>query len=273
MTQVRDPAVAGSFYPSDSHELRTAIECMLGQVRPQPGPAPRALIVPHAGYVYSGPIAAAAYAQLVPHRELYRRVVLLGPAHRVSCRGMALPEADVFQTPLGAVPVDRTAINPIDHPAVAVFEATHRLEHSLEVQLPFLQIVLGSFRLVPLVVGDTAPEAVAKVVEASWDLPATLVVISSDLSHYLDYDESRARDRATCRAIEALDAGRIGHHDACGATPVNGLLIAARRCGMHVQTLDLRNSGDTAGGRDRVVGYGAWMVLDGETCAQAASLR
>jgi len=267
---VREPAVAGSFYPSDPHELRTAIESMLEQVRPRPGPAPKALIVPHAGYIYSGPIAATAYAQLVSHRARYQSVVLLGPAHRVPVRGLALPESDIFRTPLGAIPMDRKAISRLDHPAITTREAAHCLEHSLEVQLPFLQVVLDAFRLVPLVVGDTTPGTVADILDALWNGPGTLFIISSDLSHYLPFAESRERDGETCRAIEALEATHISHDRACGATPLGGLLVAARRHGLQVQTLDLRNSGDTAGDRRQVVGYGAWMLLEEETCAFAA---
>jgi len=219
--------------------------------------------VPHAGYIYSGPVAAAAYARLHPHRDEYTRVVLLGPSHLVAVPGLATSGADMFRTPLGDVPLDRAAIDALDLPES---DAAHRLEHSLEVHLPFLQIVIGTFSLVPIVVGDADPEAVAKVINSLWGgpetLPETLIVISSDLSHYLPYDEARTRDRATCQAIENFDALHISHADACGATPVGGLLIAAQRRGMQITTLNLRNSGDTAGGKEQVVGYGSWMLLD-----------
>mgnify|MGYP001828959033 FL=1 len=262
MTTIREPAVAGMFYPGDAGELRTTIQAFMDCTPAQPGPAPKALIAPHAGYVYSGPVAASAYASLYPHRDQYTRVVLLGPSHRVPVRNLATSSADVFRTPLGDVPVDREAIAAVNMPEMAVLEAAHQLEHSLEVHLPFLQVVLGSFTLVPLVGGDAAPDSVARLLDRLWGGPETLIVVSSDLSHYLAYDEAVNQDRRTCEAIERLDESGIGYDDACGATPVRGLLVAARRRAMQVKTLDLRNSGDTAGGRDRVVGYGAWTFIN-----------
>ena len=262
MTMIREAAVAGQFYPGNASELRTTINAFFGVVRVLPGPAPKALIVPHAGYIYSGPVAATAYAGLRAYREQYTRVILLGPAHRVAFRGLALSAADVFRTPLGDVALDKEAIAALDMPEVTVFDATHQLEHSLEVHLPFLQSVIESFSVVPLIVGDAAPETVAEVIDALWGGPETLIVVSSDLSHYLTYEKARAVDHATCQAIENLEADRIDHHGACGATPIGGLLIAARRHGMKVTTLDLRNSGDTAGDRSRVVGYGSWLFLE-----------
>jgi len=263
MTLIREPAVAGQFYPGNRSELRTAIRVFLDDVQVTPGPAPKALIVPHAGYVYSGPVAASAYASLRPYSGQYTRVILLGPAHQVAIRGLALSGADVFRSPLGDVPLDKEAIATLNTPNVRVFDATHRFEHSLEVHLPFLQTVIESFSLVPLVVGDASPETVAEVLDALWGGPETLVVISSDLSHYLGYDEARTSDNATCQAIENLDAHNIHHDGACGATPIGGLLIAARRRGMQVTTLDLRNSGDTAGDKSHVVGYGSWLFFEG----------
>lgn len=262
MTVIRNPAVSGLFYPGDASELRASIQTLLDQVEPPPGPAPKALIAPHAGYVYSGPVAATAYARLRPYRDRYTRVILLGPCHRVATRNLALSGADVFRTPLGDVPLDNEAIATLDTPKVRIFEAAHQFEHSLEVHLPFLQEVLGAFSLVPLVIGDAAPETVAKVINILWGGAETLIVVSSDLSHYLGYDEARARDRFTCKAIERLEVQCIDHTDACGATPVRGLLIEAKRRAMEVTTLDLRNSGDTAGGKDQVVGYGAWMFSE-----------
>lgn len=259
MTVIRAPAVAGIFYPAGADELRDTIENLLEQAGPQSGPAPKALIAPHAGYVYSGAVAASAYARLLPYRIRYTRVVLLGPCHRVACKGLATSGADAFRTPLGDVPLDREAIAGLGTGEVRVHEQAHQFEHSLEVQLPFLQFVLGQFMLVPLAVGDASPMKVAQVLETLWGGEETLIVISSDLSHYLAYEEARTRDRLTCGAIEHLDTGDITHDNACGATPVGGLLIEAKRRGMRVTTLDLRSSGDTAGGKDRVVGYGAWM--------------
>ena len=261
MTQVRQATVAGSFYPADAGELCNSINRMLDEVPAVTGTAPKALIVPHAGYVYSGPVAATAYSRLRAHRDQYTRIILLGPSHRVAFRGLATSSAAVFRTPLGDVPVDRQAIEALQQPDLFVFDDAHRFEHSLEVHLPFLQVVLGSFSLVPIVVGDSDPEAVARVVDALWGGPETLIIVSSDLSHYLSRAEASIRDHATSDAIEQFDAHSIGHDDACGATPLDGLLIAARRQGLQVKTLDLRNSGDTAGGREQVVGYGAWMFL------------
>ena len=262
MTVIREPAVAGHFYPAQAVELSTTIQVLLDEAQTLEGPAPKALIVPHAGYVYSGSVAATAYATLRPHREQYRRVVLLGPCHRVHVRGLALSGTDVFRTPLGDVPVDKEAIAALDMPDVEVFEPTHQLEHSLEVHLPFLQTAIGSFSLVPLVVGDAPRETVADVIDALWGGRETLIVISSDLSHYLAYDRAQAFDAATCRAIQNLNPDSIDHEHACGATPIGGLLIAAKRHGMKVTTLDLRNSGDTAGGKHQVVGYGAWAFVE-----------
>ena len=258
MTVVREPAVAGQFYPEDPAELRALVSALLREAEPDADVPPKALIVPHAGYIYSGAVAASAYARLSRYRDLYQRVVLLGPCHRVPVAGMALSGADAFRTPLGDVPVDRDTVAALQERGVAVFEATHQFEHSLEVHLPFLQTVLGEFSIVPIVVGEARPRAVASLLEALWDGPETLIVVSSDLSHYLDYDTAREQDAATCRRIEHFDTA-IAHDDACGATPLRGLLLAAQRRGMQVTTLDLRSSGDTAGARDFVVGYGAWM--------------
>lgn len=269
MTQVREAAVAGLFYPADAGELSETVRSMLSNGQAA-GSAPRALIVPHAGYVYSGPVAAAAYARLIPFADRYRKVVLLGPCHRVPLSGLATCPADVFRTPLGDVPLEKALIASLNLPSVAVSTEAHRLEHSLEVQLPFLQTVLDEFTLFPLVVGDTAPETVADVIDELWNETGTLFVVSSDLSHYLRYADARRRDRATCNAIEQLESARISHADACGAAAVSGLLIVARRRGLNARTLDLRNSGDTAGGREQVVGYGSWLFEEGKSCDLAA---
>jgi hypothetical protein len=264
MSQIRSAAVAGAFYPGSARELSAMVRRLLDDAgTPGTGPAPKAIIAPHAGYIYSGAVAASVYARLKPLRGRIDRVVLLGPCHRVAVRGLALSGADAFATPLGDVPVDKDAGAAIaDLPQVRTVDATHAQEHSLEVHLPFLQEVLGAFTLVPLVVGDASAEEVADVLERLWGGPETLIVISSDLSHYLDYDTASRLDRETCSAIEALDHTRIGYDQACGRIPVSGLLAVAKRRGLSVTTLDLRNSGDTAGGRDRVVGYGAWMFVE-----------
>lgn len=261
MTQVREMAVAGSFYPYDASDLKGMIHDLLGQTAGESTSAPKALVVPHAGYLYSGPIAAAAYGRLHAYREQYTRVVLLGPSHRVPFHGLATSNARVFRTPLGDVPLDREALETANLEELPAFDEAHRLEHSLEVQLPFLQVMLDSFSLVPIVAGDCGPEAVARVIDTFWGGAETLIVISTDLSHYLSPPQARARDRTTCKAIEQFDAQSIGHGDACGATPLGGLLIVARQRGLRVRTLDLRNSGDTAGGRGPVVGYGAWAFF------------
>jgi MEMO1 family protein len=271
MTLVRHAAVAGMFYPGNPRELDSVVRQMLADAAPETpeGPAPKAIIAPHAGYVYSGPIAATAYARLKPVAGVVRRVVLLGPCHRVPVRGLAVSAADAFETPLGRIPVDRDAVDAIlSLPQVQAFEATHADEHSLEVHLPFLQEIFADFSLVPLVVGQASADEVAEVLERLWGGPETIIVISSDLSHYLDYESARHIDAATCRAIEALEPAAIGYDQACGRVPVSGLLTLAKRRGLRVTTLDLRNSGDTAGDRRRVVGYGAWMFTEPEAAGR-----
>ncbi len=222
------------------------------------GAWPKALIVPHAGYIYSGPIAAAAYARLLDARSRIRRVVLLGPVHRVPIRGLALPGAASFATPLGTIAVDAEAVARVrDLPQIRESEAAHSLEHSLEVQLPFLQTVLDAFTLVPLAVGDATPAQVAEVIEQLWGGPETLIVVSSDLSHYHTYADATEIDRGTADAILAL-VDSLDHEQACGATPINGFALCARRHGLTPELIDLRNSGDTAGDKARVVGYAAF---------------
>lgn len=265
MSPVRRPAVAGSFYPANAQQLRRMIADYLQAVRVS-GPTPKAIIAPHAGYIYSGPVAASAYAPLATARALIRRVVLLGPAHRVPFRGLAASSATGFATPLGTVPVDREALAQVlTLPQVRVLDEAHAQEHSLEVQLPFLQEVLTDFSIVPLVVGDAAPADVSAVLDVLWDGAETLIVVSSDLSHYYDYDTAQRLDQATSRAIEQLRLQDIQAEQACGRIPVQGLLHAARTHGLRVRTLDLRNSGDTAGPRDAVVGYGAYALIEHDT--------
>jgi MEMO1 family protein len=265
MPNVRPPAVAGMFYPDDAGDLRRALQDCFEQAHAQPtGLRPKALVVPHAGYIYSGPVAASAYRLLEPLRLLIHRVVLLGPVHHVWVRGLALPGATAFDTPLGRVPLDRQAIEAIsDLPQVEISPAAHAREHSLEVHLPFLQAVLADFALVPLAVGGASPEEVAEVLDRLWDGDETLIVVSSDLSHFLPYPEAMRVDRATAAAILALDSRLLGEQ-ACGAHPVNGLTLAARRRGLACHLLDLRNSGDTAGDRSQVVGYGAFAFTEPE---------
>ena len=262
MHEVRPPAVAGTFYPGTRGELDAAVRGYLADASPSSEGAevPKALIAPHAGYVYSGAVAASAYARITPACGVIERVVLLGPAHRVRVPGLAAPQADAFATPLGDVRLDRAALDGIlDLPQVNVFDAAHAPEHSLEVHLPFLQIALGDFALVPLVVGDARPEEVAEVLERLWGGEETLVVISSDLSHFHGYTTAQRMDEETSRAIEALEPECIGTEQACGRIPVQGLLVAARRRGLRARAIDVRNSGDTASPRDSVVGYGSYV--------------
>jgi len=263
MARVRQPAVAGTFYPRDASELAADVHRYLEQVAPasgRDGVAPKALIVPHAGYVYSASVAATAYARLVGIRDIVRRVVLLGPAHYLPIRGLAASNASSFATPLGEVPVDRRAIEGLhDLPQVAVRDDAHRPEHCLEVQLPFLQIILNDFVIVPLLVGDATHDEVREVIDRLWDGPETLIVISSDLSHYYPYETARRLDAETAAAIVALEAGAIGEERACGRVPIGGLLLAARARGLRAALADLRNSGDTAGPRGEVVGYGSFL--------------
>jgi MEMO1 family protein len=259
---VRPPAVASLFYPGDARTLAEEVSSYLDQTEETPlAPGfPKAVIVPHAGFIYSGPVAASAYDRLRPARGIVRRVVILGPCHRVPVHGLALPRAKAFDTPLGRIPLDEQTMDSIRVlPQVVESAATHAEEHALEVQLPFLQRVLGEFSLVPLVVGDAAPERVADVLERLWGGAETLIVISSDLSHYHSYEAARRIDGATVRAILGFDAG-IGHEQACGATPVAGMLIAAKRKGLAPKLLDCRNSGDTAGDKNRVVGYASFEL-------------
>jgi len=262
MPRVRPPAVAGLFYPADPATLDAEVAAMLATARQAHHDTvpPKALIVPHAGYVYSGPVAASAYARLEAARTRIRRVVLLGPVHRVPVRGLALPDVEAFDTPLGRVPLDAAAVAQLRAlPQVVVSDAAHAAEHSLEVHLPFLQKVLDAFTLVPLAVGEATSAQVREVLDAVWGGEETLVVVSSDLSHYLPYDEARKIDAETAGMILTLRTD-VDHRHACGGTPVNGLMEAARARGLQVQLVDLRNSGDTAGTRDRVVGYGSFVV-------------
>jgi len=256
MPAVRPPAVAGLFYPADSRQLAHDVQQLLVEARPH-DLIPKALIVPHAGYIYSGPIAATAYATLQPVAARIRRVVLLGPTHRVAVYGLALPGADAFDTPLGRVMLDTAAARSIAHlPQVSVSTQAHAQEHSLEVQLPFLQSVLTGFTLLPLAVGMATAEEVAEVLEVLWGGEETLIVISSDLSHYLPYATAQRVDNGTVQSILKLRQP-IAHDHACGGTPVSGLIVAAQQHHLTPHLLDLRNSGDTAGSHDQVVGYAA----------------
>ena len=262
MIAVHPAQVAGTFYPAEAVELRASVEEFLAQGRRDEtlsGRPPKALIVPHAGYEYSGPVAGSGYAALVPGRDTVRRVVLFGTAHRLAFAGLATSSVECFRVPLGDVPIDGASAEiAVELPEVRTLDAAFNNEHSLEVQLPFLQVVLKQFSVVPLLVGRDAGPVVATVMETLWDGPDTVFVISSDLSHYLPYDEATARDRATATAIERLEPDRIGRGDACGYEAIRGLLRVAAERRLKPRCLDLRNSGDTSGGRERVVGYGAF---------------
>ena len=224
-------------------------------------PAPKAIIAPHAGYIYSAPVAASVYRRLRPLHARIRRVILLGPSHRVGFSGLALSSADFFATPLGKIPVDHSEDESLTQlPQVSVLDQAHSMEHSLEVHLPFLQTVLDRFQLLPMVVGDATPAEVAQVLESLWGGEETLIVISSDLSHYHDYVSARQLDQATSKAIEELRYEDIQYDDACGRNPVRGLLYYARAHHLRAQAIDVRNSGDTQGDKSRVVGYGAYVV-------------
>ena len=260
MHTIRPPAVAGAFYPGEAQALAGSVAGLLQAAQAEltaASSAPKVLVVPHAGYIYSGTMAARAYAKLAAVRATIRRVVLLGPVHRVPVRGLALPGSAAFATPLGEVAIDQDAVAALKAlPQVVTSPAAHALEHSLEVQLPFLQSVLADFRLLPLAVGDAEPYEVAEVLDALWGGPETLIVISSDLSHYLPYRAAQNLDSATVARLLALD-GPISHEEACGGTPLNGLLLSARKHHLQPQLLGLCNSGDTAGDKQRVVGYAA----------------
>jgi AmmeMemoRadiSam system protein B len=257
--QVRPPAVAGSSYPGNPGELSRLVDRLLDEAAP---PAPsfpvHAVIAPHAGYVYSGPIAASAFKVLRDHGWPPRRVVVIGPAHYIALRGIAVPGCAAFRTPLGEIALDAGAL--ADLPGVVVANTPHAPEHAIEVELPFLQRIFGRFALVPLVVGDATPAETAAVLAQLWQPDTTAIVVSSDLSHYLDDATARRRDAETAQRIEAFAGDRLGPDDACGHLPVAGLLALARRHGLQIARLDLRNSGDTAGDRRRVVGYGAWAL-------------
>lgn len=259
---VRPAAVAGMFYPEQPEKLKESVKNLLNNAQHQVG-IPKAIISPHAGYIYSGAAAAEAFAALQSTSHKVKRVVLLGPAHRVHLKGIAAPSVAAFRTPLGDIKLDRKALKQLESlPQVRIFDEAHEQEHCLEVQLPFLQACLGEFSLVPLVVGDTRPEEVADVLDMLWGGEETLIVISSDLSHYHEYNESRRIDQHTSSIIEDYDFSKLTPQQACGAYPVKGMLLCASKRNMKIDRRALCNSGDSAGSRDRVVGYGAWCLFE-----------
>jgi hypothetical protein len=273
MASVRPAAVAGMFYPGDPRTLAAEVDELLGGVdtlAPRLG-YPKVLVVPHAGYIYSGPVAARAYDELAPARGIVKRVILLGPVHRVAVKGLALPAADYFDTPLGRIALEKPDLT--DLPQVVRSDPAHAMEHSLEVQLPFLQKVLGEFSLVPFAVGMASVQDVAQVIERLWGGPETVVVISTDLSHYHNYDEARRIDRATIARIAGF-ATDVDHEEACGATPLNGLLHLGKQKNLSIKLLAANNSGDTAGGKGKVVGYSAFALHEGgEVSLESAGKR
>lgn len=275
MASIRPAAVAGMFYPGEPRALAAELARFLGDAGDEPAPRlafPKALVVPHAGYVYSGAIAGRAYQELAAARGIVRRVVLLGPAHRVAVRGLAAPGVDAFETPLGRIALDRAALGSLaDLPQVVRSDPAHVLEHCLEVQLPFLQAILGEFSLVPLAVGMASVGEVAEVLERLWGGSETLLVISTDLSHYHTYSEARRIDAATLARIAAR-ATDIDHDEACGATPLNGLLTCAKKRDIPVRLIAACNSGDTAGGKDSVVGYSSFALYERSEAQSGAAL-
>jgi MEMO1 family protein len=256
----RQPAVAGTFYPSNPKQLHQMLDQYLKDAEIGPK-VPKAIIVPHAGYIYSGPVAASAYARLKKGHKLITRVVIIGPSHRAAFRGLAVSRAETFTTPLGKISVDQEAVKMIVQlPFVEYIEQAHTLEHSLEVHLPFLQETLSDFKIVPIVAGDASPEQVAQVIDALWGGDETLIVISSDLSHYHDYATAKKLDQLTSERIEKQQYELLAFDSACGKVPVSGLLKVAREKSLAIKTIDLRNSGDTAGDKSSVVGYGAYVI-------------
>lgn len=256
----RRPAVAGLFYPDDPIELRDMIDQYLNDAKTE-AKVPKAIIAPHAGYVYSGPIAASAYARLKQARGQITRVVLIGPSHRVAFRGLAVSRTDSYTTPLGDIKIDREAVESlVALPFVEYIEQAHTHEHSLEVHLPFLQETLGDFKLVPIVAGDASADQVSRALDLVWGGAETLIVISSDLSHYHDYFTAKKLDQQTSQLIEQRQYEKLSSDAACGKVPVSGLLKLLQQKSLAIRAIDLRNSGDTAGNRDRVVGYGAYVV-------------
>lgn len=263
-SRIRPPAVAGLFYPENANELRSEVGHYIEACAPRAAVAGKlkALIVPHAGYQYSGPVAGFAYRRLRDWAAVIRHVVMIGPSHRVPIRGLAVPSVGAFATPLGNVPVDVIGRERLcELGLVGISDASHAAEHSLEVQLPFLQIVLEDFDILPITVGLAPAEQVARVIDAAWGGPETLVLVSSDLSHYHTWNEARQLDAETTRTIMERRSD-LPDEQACGACAINGLMQVARRRGLAVELLDQRNSGDTAGDHSRVVGYGAYALHD-----------
>lgn len=264
METIRPPAVAGMFYPESPNVLKDVIKQDLEQAIPASvSSAPKVLIVPHAGYIYSGSIAASAFILLEPYRHQIKRVIIIGPSHRIGFNGVAISSADAFDTPLGTIPIDKEAQAKLSEiTGVHIMNKAHEAEHSLEVQLPFLQTMLDKFSIVPIVAGDASPQLIASIIETLWGGSETLIVISSDLSHYHQYQTAQQLDQITSQAILDLDVNTVDSQHACGCVGIRGLLTFAQQHSLEASILDLRNSGDTAGSKDKVVGYGAYLFTE-----------
>jgi len=259
--KVRTPAIAGTFYPAGPHVLRKLVAELLADSAQIAGSRPKALIVPHAGLPFSGPVAASAYSSVIPFAEQIDRVLMFGPAHRVAIPGIGASTAEAFATTLGQVPIDLESVEKaLCLPQVHYSDSAHRFEHSLEIQLPFLQVILNQFRIVPFVVGKARPDEVAEVMELLWGGPETLVVVSSDLSHFHDHATASRTDRRTADLIESGDTQELIVQRACGFRAIRGLLKCARNRHLSVNTLDIRDSSEAGGDTSRVVGYGAFLV-------------
>lgn len=261
MHATRPAAVSGSFYPAEASALQQQVDQLLKAHAVHADGRPIALIVPHAGYQYSGAIAAQAFQQLRPWCDDIHRVLLIGPAHRAPVVGAALSSAGYFHTPLGDVVLDSQGIRELEKlPGFAIRDDAHAHEHALEVQLPFLQTVLDDFHLVPVLVGQASPELLHPMLERYWGAPHTLIVLSTDLSHFLSEEKAHHLDQRTRAAIEALDGERIGEEQACGRYPLRALMDVARHHHAHIQTLAMGTSADAGADAGRVVGYGAWLL-------------
>ena len=276
VSQVRRPAVSGTFYPSNPKELHASVQFYLseaaGKISSTPIITPKAIIAPQAGYKYSGLTAAAAYNSLKPIANSINRVVIMGPCHRIGISGIALPSSQAFDTPIGRIPLDIEAISKIvPLHQVNIFDDTHKEDHAIEVHLPFLQVILKNFSIVPMIVGQSSINEVAEVLQTLWGGDETLILVSSDLSHYLPYDEAQKIDNITCKAIEQLDPTALGEEQACGRNSIKGLMMVAREKGLSAVTVDLRNSGDTAGNKDSVVGYGSWVLTKNKNVVKSGS--
>lgn len=262
MSLPRPAALAGQFYPDDPLELANLVDELIASAAPGADLTPKALIVPHAGYAYSGPVAASAYARLGDAAAHIETVVMFAPAHRWPVPGLALPGVAGFDMPLGQVAIDADGVARVAHlDCVEATQAAHAREHAIEVQLPFLQRCLPTgFTLLPFVVGQATLEQVLEVMTLCWGHTETLLVVSSDLSHFHDYDTARLLDTATTAAIEQLAPAQVQEGGACGRVAIQALLTAASQRGLSAKMVDQRSSGDTAGGRSEVVGYGAYVI-------------